>query len=83
MNITTPTPPIKWVEERQKSNPFGNASIFVRIVEPVVVYPETLSYHAFTRENSPPHKTYGNIPNRHESNHENITIVNPSFMLMS
>jgi hypothetical protein len=83
IKITTPIPPRKWVDERQNSNPLGRLSISVRIVAPVVVYPDTLSYHALIRENSPPHNTYGNIPNTHERTHENTIIVNPSLILIS
>jgi hypothetical protein len=36
-NKTTPTPPSQWVDERQKSNPAGRASMSTRIVLPVVV----------------------------------------------
>ncbi|EKD31025.1 MAG: hypothetical protein ACD_77C00422G0004 [uncultured bacterium] len=56
INKTTPTPPRKCVEERQKINPLGRLSTSVKIVDPVVVYPETLSYQALIIENSPPYK---------------------------
>ena len=39
---------------RQNCNPRGRASTSFRIVDPVVVRPETLSNHALTNENSPP-----------------------------
>ena len=45
-NKMIPMPPSQCVADRQNNNPKGNASIFVRIVEPVVVYPETLSKNA-------------------------------------
>ena len=38
-----PMPPIQWVIERQNSMEFGAPSIFVMIVAPVVVKPETIS----------------------------------------
>jgi len=53
-NITTPIPPTQVVEKRQNCNPRGSASTSFRIVDPVVVKPETLSNQAFTRLNSPP-----------------------------
>jgi len=53
-NITTPIPPIHVVEKRQNCNPRGSASTSVSTDAPVVVNPETLSNHAFTRLNSPP-----------------------------
>ena len=77
-NTTTPRPPMKWVDERQNIRLRGRPSTFVRMVEPVVVYPETLSKRAFTRENSPPHITYGSIPNRNDSIHDSTIIMNPS-----
>ena len=47
-------PPIHVVEKRQNCNPRGSASTSVSTDAPVVVNPETLSNHAFTRLNSPP-----------------------------
>ena len=54
-NITTPIPPIHVDDMRQNCNPRGRASTSFRIVDPVVVRPETLSNQALTSENSPPH----------------------------
>ena len=70
----TPRPPMKCVEERQNSRLFGRLSMSVRIVEPVVVYPETLSNQAFISVNSPPQSTYGSIPNMNERS-QAVTIV--------
>ena len=56
-NITTPTPPNQWVEARQKRSPRGSASTLLRLVDPVVVKPETASNHASETENSPPQST--------------------------
>ena len=53
---TTPRPPMKWVELRQKSRLLGIASTLSRIVAPVVVYPDTLSNQAFWMEKGPPHR---------------------------
>ena len=55
----------------------------VRIVDPVVVYPETLSNQAFTSVNSPPHSTYGSIPNMNESIHERTMVRKPSFRVIA
>jgi hypothetical protein len=54
---------MKCVDDLQKRRLFGKASISVNIVDPVVVYPETLSNQAFINVNSPPQSTYGSIPN--------------------
>ena len=53
-NMTTPIPPIHVEDMRQNCSPRGSTSISFRIVDPVVVKPETLSNQAFTRLNSPP-----------------------------
>ena len=56
-NITTPTPPNQWVEARKKRSPRGSASTLLRLVDPVVVKPETASNQASETENSPPQST--------------------------
>ena len=43
---STPMPPIQWVRHRQKLIPIGRLSISWRIVEPVVVNPDTVSKKA-------------------------------------
>ena len=45
-NPSPPIPPIQWVRLRQKAMPLGSASISVRIVDPVVVKPDTVSKKA-------------------------------------
>jgi hypothetical protein len=75
---TTPKPPIKCVADLQNSRLFGKASTSVRIVEPVVVKPETLSNQAFISENSPPQSTYGSIPKIKERNQARTTVRKPS-----
>ena len=75
----TPSPPMKWVDERQKRRLFGRASTLVRIVAPVVVYPDTLSNHALIRVNSPPQSTYGIVPKMKERTHERTMVRKPSF----
>ncbi len=52
------------------------------MVEPVVVNPETLSYQALMRVNSPPQRTYGSIPKRHERSQAKTIIAKPSFMFI-
>ena len=82
IKITTPIPPKKCVEERHNKRLLGKDSISDKIVAPVVVYPDTLSNHALIREKSPPHNTYGNIPNIQDSTQENTIIKKPSFRLI-
>ena len=79
----TPNPPMKWVEDLQNRRLFGSASMSVRIVDPVVVYPETLSNHALMSVNSPPQSTYGSIPNMNESIHEMMIVRYPLFIDVS
>jgi hypothetical protein len=74
-----PIPPIQCVVFRQKSNPEGKASMSDKIVEPVVVKPETLSNQAFTNVNSPPQRRYGKIPIRQDRSQPATTITSPSF----
>lgn len=83
MKTTIPTPPIKWVDERQKSNPLGSVSTSVRIVAPVVVKPDTDSKKAFAKVKFPPHIRYGSIPNMHERSHAKMVIANPSAIFIS
>lgn len=45
-NMSTPMPPIQCVRLLQKAIPRGRASISVKIVEPVVVKPDTVSKKA-------------------------------------
>lgn len=42
-STSTPMPPTQWVKLRQNRIPRGRASISVRMEEPVVVKPDTLS----------------------------------------
>ena len=51
----------------------------LRIVDPVVVYPETLSNQAFIRVNSPPHITYGIMPKTKERSQDRTMVRNPSL----
>ena len=47
-NTSTPMPPTQWVKLRQKRHPRVRCSTSVRMVEPVVVKPETVSKMAST-----------------------------------
>ena len=59
----------------------GSASISVRMVEPVVVYPDTLSNHELMTVNSPPYIIYGSEPNTKEKSQERTMVRKLSFML--
>lgn len=83
VNTTTPTPPIKCVDDLQNISPLGSASISFRIVAPVVVNPDTDSKKALERVNSPPHIRYGSIPNIHERSQANIVTAKPSESVIS
>ena len=43
MNTRMPMPPSQWVKQRQSRLQWERASMSVRMVEPVVVKPETVS----------------------------------------
>ena len=73
---------MKCVDDLQNSRLFGKASMSVRIVEPVVVYPETLSNHAFASVNSPPQSTYGSMPNINDRIHENTMVIYPEWRVV-
>ena len=47
-NTSTPIPPTQWVKLRQKRSPCSMLSTSVRMVEPVVVKPLTVSKSAST-----------------------------------
>ena len=79
MKTTIPNPPIKWVEDRQNSRPFGKTSTSVSMDAPVVVRPETLSKKAFTNVNSPPPISYGSMAKIQERSHAKMMIINPSL----
>jgi hypothetical protein len=53
--------------------------MFTKIVEPVVVNPETLSNQASVKEKFPFQSKYGKAPNRHDVNQLATTINNPSL----
>ena len=72
---TTPRPPMKCVDARQKSRLFGSASISSRMVAPVVVKPLTDSNQAFCSVNGPPHRAYGSMPKMKESSQDRKMIT--------
>ena len=72
---TTPKPPMKCVELRQKSNESGSASTLSRMVAPVVVKPETLSNQAFVTVKGPPQRAYGSIPKMKERIHDRTMTI--------
>ena len=53
-NTTTPKPPMKCVEARQKTRLRGKASTSSKMVAPVVVNPDTLSNQALITVKGPP-----------------------------
>ena len=80
---TTPSPPMKWVEDLQKRRLSGSISTFSRMVAPVAVKPETLSNQAFSTLKGPPQRAYGSMPKTKDRSHERTIIMNPSFMVIS
>ena len=77
-NTSTPIPPIQWEKLRQNSVPWLRASTSVRIVEPVVVKPETVSKSASTKDGISPEITKGSAPKTDISTQTNATIARPS-----
>ena len=71
-------PPIQWVKLRQNSMLLGRASMFVKMVEPVVVKPETASKKLSTSEGIWPLKKNGSPPKKDMTSHESATTTNPS-----
>ena len=55
-NTTTPRPPMKCVEARQKMRLRGSDSMSSRMVAPVVEKPDTLSNQALATVKGPPHR---------------------------
>jgi hypothetical protein len=70
---------MKCVEDLQNKSLFGSASTSFRIVDPVVVYPDTLSNQALMIVNSPPHMIYGSIPNTKDNSQARMMVTNPSL----
>ena len=78
VNTSTPMPPIQWVKERQKRTPRGRCSISRRMVEPVVVKPETASKYASTMWGMAPEKTKGKAPKK-----DRMTQLSPATAMPS
>ena len=62
MNTSTPMPPIQWVKLRQNSMQRDSASTSVRMLEPVVVKPDTVSNMASMKCGISPLMTKGRAP---------------------
>jgi|TARA_B110000305_G_scaffold236542_1_gene298117 hypothetical protein len=54
-------------------------SISLRIVDPVVEYPERVSKNAFVKSGIEPVSKYGSVPVNERINHPKVTIKYPSF----
>ena len=75
---STPMPPIQWEKLRQNSVPWLSASTSVRIVEPVVVKPETVSKKASAKDGISPEMTNGIAPKTDISTQTSATMARPS-----
>ena len=75
---STPIPPTQWERLRQKRRPLLMASTSVRMVEPVVVKPETISKNASKKEGISPEMIKGSAPKADISTHTSATITRPS-----
>ena len=78
VSTSTPMPPTQWVKLRQNSSPFGSASTSVRIVEPVVVKPDTVSKKQSTSEGMLPWKKNGSPPKNDTRIQLSATVAKPS-----
>ena len=77
-NTSTPMPPTQWVKLRQNAVERCSASTSVRMLEPVVVKPDTVSKKASTQEGMSPDSTKGTAPNTDSSTHAAATTTRPS-----
>ena len=71
-------PPTQCAKLRQKSVPWLSASTSVKIVEPVVVKPETVSKNASINDGISPEITNGSAPNALISTQTSATMARPS-----
>ena len=83
VSTSMPMPPSQWVKERQKSMLFDTASIFVSMVDPVVVKPEAISKKASANLGISPVIMKGTAPIADSTIHALPTMKNPSLMRMS
>ena len=77
-NTSTPMPPTQWEKLRQYSVPWLRASTSVRMVEPVVVKPETVSKKASIKDGISPEITKGSAPKTLISTQTSATMARPS-----
>ena len=77
-NTSTPIPPTQWEKLRQNNAPRLSASTSFKIVEPVVVKPDTISKKASAKAGISPEITNGSAPNADISTHTSATIAKPS-----
>ena len=78
-NTSTPMPPTQWVRQRQKFMHLGSPSISLKIVEPVVVKPDTTSKNASSNRGMQPESRKGSAPNTDHRIQASATIRNPSL----
>ncbi len=71
-------PPSKCVSDRQNSRPWGNASMSVRMLAPVVVYPDIISKKASVNEGMEPCKINGMSETAETSIQPKTAITMPS-----
>ena len=79
-NTSTPIPPIQCVKLRQIRTQCGRTSTSVRMLEPVVVNPETVSKSASTGCGIYPLTTKGSAPKTHKATQLRATATQPSLV---
>jgi hypothetical protein len=77
-----PNPPIHCVRLLQKRIDFGSDSTSAKIVEPVVENPDADSKKASKKEVMDPLKIYGNMPKNVRANHDKVTAIIPSLLVV-
>lgn len=73
-STTIPIPPSQWLRHRQKSMPWGRASMSVKMVAAVVVKPDIVSKKASAADVVVPLSIKGSIPKNEKSIHTIPTI---------
>ena len=79
MKTKIPIPPIQCVKLRQNSVACFKFSTSVKILEPVVVNPDTASKKQSTKEGISPDKQNGNPPKKETTTQAIPTAIIPSF----
>ena len=79
MNTRMPMPPTQWLKLRQKSIPLFKSSTRVRMLEPVVVKPETVSNRASMYLGICPEIQKGTAPTRLITIQVRAAITKPSL----